>query len=81
MVRRKRGIVLKRKRRKRQRGGALFRRKPRLVDKRAKGATMFFRSTRRTRSTENPLDWLQLRWLGNIGIRSFTGWDFRSASG
>jgi len=41
MVRRKRGIVLKRKRRKRQRGGALFRRKPRLVDKRAKGATMF----------------------------------------
>ena len=39
------------------------------------------RSTRRSRSTENPLDRLQLRWLGNISIRSFTGWDFRSASG
>ena len=39
------------------------------------------RSTRRSRSTENPLDRLQLRWLGNISIRSFTGWDFLSASG
>ena len=40
MVRRKRGVVAKRKRRKRQRGGALFRRKPRLVDKIAEGVSM-----------------------------------------
>ena len=39
------------------------------------------RSTRRSRSTDNPLDRLQLRWLGNISIRSFTGWDFRSVFG
>ena len=39
MVRRKRTVV-KRKRRKRLRGGALFRRKPRLVDKIAEGASM-----------------------------------------
>ena len=31
---------MKRRRRKRQRGGALFRRKPRLVDKIAEGASM-----------------------------------------
>ena len=39
MVRRKRTVVVKCRRRKRQRGGALFRRKPRLVDKIAEGAS------------------------------------------
>ena len=40
MVHRKRTVVVKCRRRKRQRGGALFRRKPRLVDKIAEGASM-----------------------------------------
>ena len=40
MVHRKRTVVVKHRRRKRQRGGALFRRKPRLVDKIAEGASM-----------------------------------------
>ena len=39
MARRKRVKVIRRRRR--QRGGALFRRKPRLVDKIAEGASMF----------------------------------------
>ena len=43
MVRRKRvsRVRRQRKRRTRQRGGAMFRRKPRLVDKIAEGASMF----------------------------------------
>ena len=43
MVQRKRVTTVRHKRR-RQRGGALFRRKPRLIDKIAEGASMFLGS-------------------------------------